>query len=73
MLAVEESVAPKYSSGNYGFILSQLAGLREPLDAFFEHVMVMVDDVELRKNRLHLLARLQTLLQGVADISLIQT
>jgi len=73
ILAVEESVAPYYSSGNYSCILSELAALREPLDAFFEHVMVMVDDLELRKNRLHLLARLQYLLQGVADISLIQT
>lgn len=73
ILTVEESVAAHYSSGHYGYILSQLAGLRAPLDVFFEQVMVMVDDVELRQNRLSLLARLQELLQGVADISLLQT
>ena len=73
IMAVEESVASHYSSGDYGYILSQLAGLREPLDAFFEHVMVMVDELALRQNRLYLLARLQRLLQGVADISLLQT
>ena len=71
--AVENSVAPRYSSGDYGYILAQLASLREPVDAFFEGVMVMVDDINLRDNRLHLLARLQHLLQGVADISLLQT
>ena len=71
ILAVEEAVAPYYGSGDYGFILSQLASLRESVDAFFEHVMVMVDDLALRQNRLHLLGKLQQLLQGVADISLL--
>lgn len=70
---VEDRVASCYSSGDYGYILSQLASLREPVDAFFEHVMVMVEEIGLRNNRLHLLARLQRLLQGVADISLLQT
>lgn len=69
---VEARVEPYYRSGNYTDILSQLASLREFLDAFFEQVMVMVDDLPLRENRLHLLARLQRLLQGVADISLLQ-
>lgn len=68
---VEKSVAPLYSAGNYGKILNQLASLREPVDAFFEHVMVMVDDQSIKNNRLYLLARLQGLLQGVADISLL--
>ena len=71
--AVETCVTPYYSSGSYGLILSELASLREPLDVFFEDVMVMVDDLTLRSNRLYLLARLQCLLQGVADISLLQT
>jgi len=39
---------------------------------FFDKVMVMVDDVEVKNNRLSLLARLQKLLQGVADISMLQ-
>ncbi len=69
--AVEKCVAPLYSSGDYGKILNQLASLREPVDAFFEHVMVMVDNEAVKNNRLRLLARLQRLLQGAADISLL--
>lgn len=70
--AIEEQVASYYSAGDYGMILSQLASLRDPVDAFFDHVMVMVDNQAIKNNRLRLLARLQRLLQGVADISLLQ-
>lgn len=69
--AVEKCIVPLYSVGEYGKILNQLASLREPVDTFFEHVMVMVDNVSIKNNRLCLLARLQRLLQGVADISLL--
>ena len=69
--AVEERVAPLYSAGDYGNILSLLASLRKPVDTFFDQVMVMVDNHEIKANRLRLLARLQCLLQGVADISLL--
>ena len=68
---VERFVAPLYSTGDYVTILSQLASLRAPVDAFFEYVMVMVDNVAIKANRLCLLVRLQNLLQGVADISLL--
>uniref|UniRef100_UPI0032203F96 glycine--tRNA ligase subunit beta n=1 Tax=Legionella sp. TaxID=459 RepID=UPI0032203F96 len=70
--AMEDMVKPLYAKEDYGRILTQLASLREPVDAFFEHVMVMVDDQAVKKNRLNLLTRLQKLLQGVADISLLQ-
>ena len=69
--AVEDLVKPLYSSGDYGAILTALASLRAPVDAFFLHVMVMVDEQGIKNNRLSLLARLQRLLQGVADISLL--
>lgn len=72
MKKVEHSVDSLYSAGEYGTILSQLASLREPVDIFFEQVMVMVDNQNLKNNRIALLARLQDLLQGVADISLLQ-
>lgn len=68
---VEQRVVSLYSEGDYATILSLLASLREPVDAFFEHVMVMVDNQAIKENRLGLLARLQRLLQGVADISLL--
>jgi glycyl-tRNA synthetase beta chain len=46
--------------------------LREPVDAFFDQVMVMADDPAIRANRLALLNRLSALFLGVADISILQ-
>jgi len=43
--------------------------LRNPVDAFFDDVMVMTDDEALRDNRLALLAELFALFLDVADIS----
>lgn len=68
---VEQTVLPFYAAHAYEHILTALASLREPVDAFFEHVMVMADDDALRHNRLNLLARLQQVLQGVAAIALL--
>ncbi len=67
--AVEKLIKPLYEKVEYEKILMQLASLREPVDAFFENVMIMVDNPTVKTNRLLLLARLQSLLQGVADIS----
>ena len=55
----------------YTEALASLAGLREPVDAFFDDVMVNVEDDDLRNNRLNLLKRLRDLFLGVADISLL--
>lgn len=44
----------------------------KPVDAFFDKVMVMVDDKELRLNRLTMLEKLRELFLRVADISLLQ-
>jgi glycyl-tRNA synthetase beta chain len=51
--------------------LSCLADLRDPVDAFFEDVMVNAEDDALRQNRLNLLKQLRELFLGVADISLL--
>lgn len=55
----------------YTEALSCLADLREPVDAFFDDVMVNVEDASLRDNRLNLLKRLRDLFLEVADISLL--
>lgn len=68
---LQQSVLPYYVSHQYENILTTLSCLREPVDEFFEHVMVMVEDDARRKNRLNLLIRLQQVLQGVAAISLL--
>jgi glycyl-tRNA synthetase beta chain len=57
------------ASGEYTAALSCLAALREPVDAFFDEVMVNVDDQALRNNRLNLLKALRDLFLQVADIS----
>jgi len=56
---------------DYTAQLVNLATLREPVDAFFEAVMVNADDAAVRANRLNLLARLDRLCRSVADISLL--
>jgi len=53
----------------YTQALACLAQLREPVDAFFDAVMVNADDASLRRNRLNLLKALRELFLQVADIS----
>ncbi|WP_131782301.1 glycine--tRNA ligase subunit beta [Legionella gresilensis] len=69
---VKQEIDPLYKKRDYIAILTLLASLRPVVDTFFENVMVMVDNMNTRKNRLALLANLQALLQGVADISQLQ-
>ena len=64
-------VQPLYDDACYTEGLAGLAGLRETVDSFFDHVMVMADDEQLRNNRLALLAQLRALFLEVADISLL--
>ena len=63
------AVEPLLDSRDYTAALQALAALREPVDTFFDDVMVMADDAALRDNRLALLAELRALFLGVADIS----
>jgi len=53
----------------YGDSLHALVGLRAPVNEFFDSVMVMDENIELRNNRLALLRDVQALLSGVADLS----
>ena len=66
-----QAVAPLAAARQYRETLEQLASLREPVDAFFEVVLVNADDAEVRANRYALLAQLRGLFLGVADISLL--
>ena len=60
------------ASGDYIARLTALAGLRDYVDAFFDEVMVMCDDVALRNNRLAVLNELRQLFLATADISRLQ-
>lgn len=55
--------------GSIAPALRVLAGLRAPVDCFFDDVMVMAEDAVVRANRLALLARLRTLYLNLADVS----
>lgn len=65
-------VDPLLDSGDFTAALTRMASLQTVVDAFFDSVLVNVDDEKLRNNRLALLQRLRSLFLRVADISHIQ-
>ncbi|HEY8010329.1 MAG TPA: glycine--tRNA ligase subunit beta [Rudaea sp.] len=69
--ATAKTIAPLAAQGSYVDTLRELASLREPVDRYFDAVMVMVDDTAKRANRLALLNRLRRMFLDVADISLL--
>lgn len=72
VLALEAEVQPLIAKGEYTAVLDKLASLRQPVDNFFDNVMVNAEDPALRQNRLAILNTLQNLFLQVADISLLQ-
>ena len=62
-----------YSSHQYTQALNKLADLREPVDQFFDDVMVMDKNEQLKNNRIALLARIDTMFMQVADFSKLQS
>jgi glycyl-tRNA synthetase beta chain len=64
-----EKVAPMLEQRRYAEILNELADLRDPVDRFFDEVMVMADDEAVKNNRLALLGELRALFLDVADVS----
>jgi glycyl-tRNA synthetase beta chain len=58
-----------FAQGDYAGYLRAFAVLKAPVDAFFDTVMVMVDQEALRTNRLALLQDLRDAMNRVADIS----
>jgi glycyl-tRNA synthetase beta chain len=69
LVSAEATVRPLLDERDYTRSLRELAALRQPVDTFFDDVMVMADDDAVRINRLALLAGLRTLFLDVADIS----
>ncbi len=70
---ISVKVIPKLDAGDYSEALKQLAALRDSVDAFFDQVMVMVDDDALKNNRIALLNQLHGLFIKVADLSRLQS
>lgn len=69
---LSDEIEPLWRDHRYEQALTRLATLKEPVDGFFDAVMVMVDDKALRDNRLALLAALYHMFLRVADISCLQ-
>ena len=64
-----QQATPRFERGDFTGYLKTFAVLKTPVDAFFDTVMVMVDDSALRQNRLALLADLREAMNRVADLS----
>ena len=61
--------ASQFDAGDFAASLQTLAGLRAPVDAFFENVMVNAPEMDLRLNRQGLLQELHDAMNRVADLS----
>jgi glycyl-tRNA synthetase beta chain len=69
MTSSKPQIDGAFAKGDFTGTLKSLAKLREPVDAFFNDVMVMAEDQQLRNNRIALLSELHGMLNRVADIS----
>lgn len=67
--SIEDKVINWLNKKEYDKALEQFIALREPVDNFFDNVMVMVDDEELRENRLSLLAKISETMLMICDLS----
>ena len=71
MNAVDAAIKPLLAAREYQAALAELAKLRDPVDAFFEHVMVNSDNPAEKQNRYRLLSRLRQLFTQLADLALL--
>ena len=75
LAAAYDQVAPRIraaeEAGDDAGLLRALTPLKQPVDRFFDDVMVLVEEPALRANRLALLGQLRTLMNRIADISLL--
>jgi glycyl-tRNA synthetase beta chain len=69
MSALKPQVDAAFAQGDFAGTLKALARLRDNVDAFFNDVMVMAEDAQLRSNRIALLSDLHSMMNRVADIS----
>jgi glycyl-tRNA synthetase beta chain len=67
--ALENDLDNFAESKNYNASLELLSQLKSPIDDFFDHVMVMTDNTDIRDNRLALLSTLYKQFTRIADIS----
>ena len=71
--AANRAAKPLFDVRDFAGYLKTFASLKNPVDSFFDKVMVMVDDKSLRENRLALLSDMQNAMNRFADISKLAT
>ena len=69
---IDAGMAPLLEAEKFEETMELLSRLRGPIDAFFDRVTVNVDDADVRENRLRLLARINAVMNEVADFSKIE-
>ena len=69
MTACKPEIDSAFAKGDFTTTLTRLAQLRAEVDQFFDQVMVMDEDLQLRNNRIALLSELHQMMNRVADIS----
>jgi len=67
--SLKSKTEPMFESGDYETALRDLSALRKPVDDFFDHVMVMTDNIDVRNNRIALLSKMNALFMRAADLS----
>jgi len=67
--ALRETVSDQVAARDYVAAIASLATIRDAVDAFFDDVMVMAEDAQVRQNRLALLNQIYQLFLQVADVS----
>lgn len=68
---MEEKCATSFEKRDYWSALETMTGLKDPIDTFFDSVLVMAEDPGIRRNRLALLRQLSRLFSVIADFSFI--
>jgi len=69
VVEVEAALEALLDARDYPAVLGRLAALRPALDRFFDDVMVMVDEPDVKHNRLAVLQRLRALFLRIADVA----
>ncbi|HOJ84635.1 MAG TPA: glycine--tRNA ligase subunit beta [Bacillota bacterium] len=72
LLEVDPGVTQALQQSRYNSCLELLGSMKEPVDCFFDQVLVMAEDERLRRNRLNLLAAVKELFNRFADFALLQ-
>ena len=67
--AAEAAIAPAMADEDFGRAMAAMAGLRAPVDAFFDAAQINTENAVVRRNRLNLLSRIRKVVSGVADLS----